>query len=262
MPDLIEAIESAISELRRLRARIGKIGTVQVRNSEDKAVIKATAYAWFRNHRPVLLTGTAEDSLTALDTKYSFLADATERGTSKQTYIDALKVMIGMVVALRPTLLAVRPKTATPDDPPDFALLVSDRAMQAILERRWAECVACIEGSAPMAATVMMGGLLEALLLARILREEDKDPMFKASTAPKDKGKTLQLKEWGLRNFIDVAHELGWISQGAKDVGDVLRDYRNYIHPQKEHSHGIRLTTDDARIFWKVGKSISRQVIR
>jgi hypothetical protein len=113
-----------------------------------------------------------------------------------------------------------------------------------------------------MAATVMMGGLLEALLLARILREEDKDPMFKASTAPKDKGKTLQLKEWGLRNFIDVAHELGWISQGAKDVGDVLRDYRNYIHPQKEHSHGIRLTTDDARIFWKVGKSISRQVIR
>jgi hypothetical protein len=47
----------------------------------------------------------------------------------------------------------------------------------------------------------------------------------------------------------------------AKDVGAVLRDYRNYIHPQKQLSHGVHLKLDDARLFWEVSKSISRQVI-
>lgn len=262
MSDLIETVENAISELNRLRARITRIDAVQVKNTEDRAVIKATAYAWFRNHRSTLLTGTDEESLIALDAGYNFLADSTEHATSKQVYIRQLKALVELLVALRPVLLASRKTASTLDEPPDFAPLVPDKAMQIILESRWTECIACIEASAPMAATVMMGGLLETLLLARILREKDKVPIFKANGAPKDRGKSLPLKEWGLRNFIDVAHELGWISQGAKDVGEVLRDYRNYVHPQKEYSHGVKLTVDDARIFWEVGKSISRQVIR
>jgi len=64
-----------------------------------------------------------------------------------------------------------------------------------------------------------------------------------------------------LKNFIDVAHELGWISQSAKDVGVVLGEYRNYIHPQKELSHGVVLTKDDGAILWGVAKSISKQLL-
>jgi hypothetical protein len=48
----------------------------------------------------------------------------------------------------------------------------------------------------------------------------------------------------------------------AKDVSVVLRDYRNYIHPQKELSHGVSLTTPDAQILWEIGKSISRQLLK
>ena len=67
----------------------------------------------------------------------------------------------------------------------------------------------------------MMGGLLEGLLLARVNSESNKSPIFTASAAPKDKqGKTLQLKEWTLRNYIAVAHELKWISQPIKDIGE------------------------------------------
>lgn len=65
-----------------------------------------------------------------------------------------------------------------------------------------------------------------------------------------------------LKNFIDVAHELGWISNSAKDVGAVLGEYRNYIHPQKELSHGIVLTNEDAAIVWGVAKSISSQLLK
>lgn len=67
--------------------------------------------------------------------------------------------------------------------------------MQAILQRRWTECVICIAHGAPLAATVMIGGLLEGLLLARINRENNKAPIFTAAAAPKDKqNKTLPLK--------------------------------------------------------------------
>jgi hypothetical protein len=115
-----------------------------------------------------------------------------------------------------------------------------------------------------MAAAVMMGGLLEGLLLARINRESNQQPVFTANGAPKDRktGNPLLLKDWGLKNYIDVAHELRWISESAKDAGVVLRDYRNFIHPQKELSHGIVLKSDDASILWEVAKSISKQLLK
>src|SRR5262249_792817 len=145
---------------------------------------------------------------------------------------------------------------------PDFSPLVSDQKMQTILKRRWEECVACLNSGAPLSATVMMGGLVEGLLLARINTEPNKAAIFTAKAAPRDPaGKTLLLKEWMLKSFLDVAHELGWISNSAKDVGSVLREYRNFIHPQKEFTHGVNLEANDARMFWDVCKNISREVI-
>jgi len=115
---------------------------------------------------------------------------------------------------------------------------------------------------AHLAATVMMGGLLEALLLARINRMPSLAPAFQARAAPRDKvGKTFPLKEWTLKNYIDVCHELGWIGQSAKDLGAVLRDWRNYIHPEKELSHGITIEARDTETFWVVFTSLAAQVI-
>jgi hypothetical protein len=87
-------------------------------------------------------------------------------------------------------------------------------------------------------------------------------PVFTATSAPRDKaGKTLVLKEWTLKNYIDVAHELKWITTTAKDIGEVMRDYRNYIHPQKELSHGISLVQGDAQMLWEIAKSMILQIL-
>ena len=134
--------------------------------------------------------------------------------------------------------------------------------MKMILEKRWTECVTCVAAGAPLAATVMIGGLLEGLLLARVNSENNKAPIFMAAATPKDRqNKTLGLKDWTLQDYIGVGHELKWITVAAKDVAVVLRDYRNYIHPQKELSHGISLTIPDAVILWQIGKSIARQLL-
>jgi len=61
--------------------------------------------------------------------------------------------------------------------------------------------------------------------------------------------------------MVDVAHELAWITKSAKDVGSVLREYRNYIHPHKEYTDGVTITEDDVRMFWEVTKAIARQVL-
>jgi hypothetical protein len=155
------------------------------------------------------------------------------------------------------------PKIVNSNDlPPKFSALISDSKMVIILERRWNECVVCVNNNAPLSAIVMMGGLLESLLLSKFLAFPDKNKISSAASCPKDKvtGKSLNFTDWALKNYIDVAHELGWISQTEKDLGIVLRDYRNYIHPFKEKSHGVTLEPKDAKHMWEVTKSISRQI--
>jgi hypothetical protein len=167
------------------------------------------------------------------------------------------------VILLSKAPTASAPAAATTDTPPQFTPLISDPKMQAILQKRWQECVVCIRSGAPLAATVMMGGILEGLLLARINQISNKAPVFTATAAPRDQaGKTMPLKDWGLKNYIDVAHELGWITTTAKDIGEVLRDYRNYIHPQKEFSHGISLGRGDADMLWNIAKSMTIQILK
>jgi hypothetical protein len=151
----------------------------------------------------------------------------------------------------------------TPDTPPSFATIAADVEMQQLLLSRWNECVSCVNYGLPLSATVMMGGILEALLIARINKLSDRAPAFKAKAAPKDRaGTVLKLRDWTLSNYIDVAHELGWISDTYKDVGAILRDYRNYIHPYKEYQHKKNIAPDDAKMLWEIGKSMVRQILK
>jgi hypothetical protein len=264
MPSAHEAIDAAIGEIDRIRRLLKRGGSPQVRSTDERDVIRATCLAWFNNHRPDLRQVIGEDLLQTTDSSYKGILAAADRATARRTYDEWLKGLRRLVSDLRSH--AVAPPSAaklTPESPPTFDSLVPDPAMRKVLSRRWEECTKCVSAKAPLAATVMMGGLLEALLLARVHRESDKSSVFRAVSAPRDvkTGKSLMLQEWTLRSYIDVAHELGWITSSAKDLGEVVRDYRNYIHPHKELTHGVHLGDHDARLFWEVAKGISRQLL-
>lgn len=267
MSDPNVTIEEAMAQVERLRRNLRKNKQPQVRAREEQLAVKATSLAWFNNHRPVLVSVCGNESLAETDNLYQQLLGSAQRNTSRSVYDLLLKQVRHGLVELQSqsitNLAAAGAAPQTSDRAPDFSPLISDPEMQEILKRRWEECVTCIGAGVSLAATVMMGGLLEALLMARVNREANKAPIFTASNAPKDKSsnKVLPLKEWTLRHYIDVGHELSWISQSAKAVGEVLRDYRNYIHPYKELSHGVHLERKDAVLFWEISKSISRQVI-
>jgi hypothetical protein len=267
MNEIDETVYAAIREVTGLRERTRRKRTKQVQGTE-RDIIRATALAWVNNHRKKILAVFSAAELADIDGLYQQVMQASHRSVLRSKYVLMLKHIVDALVKLRSDNLvrlstATIPTASTSDMPPDFSKLITDPQMQQIVKRRWVECTSCIAANAPLAATVMMGGLLEGLLLARINRETNKAPIFTAAAAPKDKwNKTIPLKEWTLQHYIDVAHELNWISATAKDIGVVLRDYRNYIHPHKELTHGVSLNRNDAALLWEISKGITRQLLQ
>jgi hypothetical protein len=269
LTDAQQSLDSAESEIQSLRRLFSRLSVVQVTSAEYRQIAKATALSWFNTHRSGPAKVLGEDELATLDDIYRKLIEAVNRATLRTKYLTLIKGTKKALTSLQTKHAVVLAQVAQPtqtsssDNPPSFSPLVSDPKMQMILSRRWTECSVCVRADAPLAAIVMMGGLLEGLLLAKINQSSDKSKIFGASAAPKDRtsGKALPLKDWGLKNFIDVAHELNWITKTTKDIGEIVRDYRNYIHPQKEFSHGIELQVGDAKMLWEVAKSIAIQLL-
>ena len=259
------ALDDAIKRCKFLQGLLRKKSTRQVWTDEERSTVKATCQAWFYTQSPRISPEVESTALATANGIYDRMLKASERAGSRSKYLEDLKALHGELLEIRSKQMAMASKmVATSDAAPNFARLIPDTTMQGILDRRWVECVLCLHAPAPMAATVMMGGLLEGLLLARVNKEPNQQRIFTARSSPKDRktGNPLPLKEWGLRDYIDLAHELKWITVSAKDVGVVLRDYRNYIHPQKELSHGVTLVPDDASVLWEVAKSIAKQLLK
>jgi hypothetical protein len=178
-------------------------------------------------------------------------------------YVSAVRRAKDALVNVRNDALVAAPTMRTGDTAPAFGALAADPQMQAILTRRWEECTRCLQASAPLAATVMMGGLLEALFVSRANKLSDKGALFRSKAAPIDPKtkKALDLRQWTLAPYIDVGHDLAWISRSAKDVAAILRDYRNYVHPEKERAHAVTLSVDDAEMLWEITKTLSKELL-
>lgn len=263
MQDLHSHIEIAIAELDRARKLLAKVKARQIRNAEQRDFLKATALSWFRTRRPLLASAVRDEVLRSIDDPYRAVLDATDRNSAKGTYVAAIDRARAALLDARNDTLVATPTTQTGDASPAFAPLAADPAMQAILSRRWEECTRCLHANAPLAATVMMGGLLEALFVSRANKLSDKDYLFRSKATPIDPKtkKPLDLRQWTLASYIGVGRDLGWISRSAKDVAVILRDYRNYVHPEKERAHGVTLSTDDAAMLWEVTKLLSKELL-
>lgn len=259
-----DPIETCLREVDQARKRVSRIASKQITRADDRDYLKSVAYSWFKSHRPVLAARVSEEALNSVDADLRAVLDATARSSARTTYLTSLKAAKDALSSLRGvSLVSPRSSGLAPEAPPDFSALASDPAMKAILERRWNECQRCIRTNAPLAATVMMGGLLEALFVARANLMGNKAPLFRAKATPIDTKtkKPLVLTEWTLRPYIDVGAELGWISRPGKDVAAVLRDYRNYVHPERERAHGVTLSDHDSEMFWELTKGLARQLL-
>jgi hypothetical protein len=263
--DLHSRIDDTINAVARARKVVAAGKSVQVSSAEERDLMKTVASLWYQKHRPEMVASADTTVLAAVDAPLKRVFDSAAKSAARTTYVASLKAARKALLKLRDSLPASpvvpAPILATTDAPPSFAPLASDQRMQQIMERRWAECVACLRGGAYLAAVVMMGGLLESLFVSKQNRLTDKTLLIKAIRAPQFKGKTLPLQEWTLNHYIEVGNELGWIGEAAKRVSVVLRDYRNFVHPQAEYAQQINLVEQDARLLWDIAKNLTRELL-
>jgi hypothetical protein len=266
MPIVYETIDCAISETDAAKSRVSKIRSNQVRGVDEIASLKATAQTWFHTHRSIVASCVSESDVAAVDDCFTVVLDATAKYAVKATYLNALKSAKKALIAIRKKALTapVAASSADADDlAPDFSPLAGNSQMRDILTRRWSECARCVKADAHLAAIVMMGGLLESLFVARANKMRDKALLTQAASAPKDRvsGRTVNYQEWMLDSYIKVGFELRWITESAKDVADILKEYRNFIHPAKELRYGVTLDLNDSSMFWQVTKALVRQLL-
>jgi hypothetical protein len=134
-------------------------------------------------------------------------------------------------------------------------LLKIDSGVTVILEQRILEVKQCLNVGASLSVIFLCGSILEGILLAIALKYMKE---FNQSTmSPKEKltGKVKELHEWSLNNFIDVAHNIGFIGLDVKKYSHSLRDFRNYIHPYEQMSSGFNPDIHTAKISWQVLKA-------
>lgn len=133
---------------------------------------------------------------------------------------------------------------------PNFATLVADTELARVLGRRWREANLSFEAGAYLATVILLGSILEGVLLSKV--EQNPAQANKASKCPKDRsGKPLLFTDWKLQSLIEVAHECGWLKKYHKDFSHLVRDYRNFVHPNKERQEGVTFDQNICRVVWE-----------
>ncbi|QGN59197.1 hypothetical protein [Nostocoides sp. HKS02] len=98
------------------------------------------------------------------------------------------------------------------------------------LAHRWDEARSSLGSGATLACIIMLGGVLEGLLGARLERVPARD-LAGLDGCPKTKGSVKPISAWSLDERIQTARRLGLIDATSADYASRARDYRNFVHP-------------------------------
>ena len=128
----------------------------------------------------------------------------------------------------------------------EFEKLTIEPIFVPLLSKRFQEAHVCKNANAHLACIILCGSILEGLLLG--IAVKNPKSFNTAQASPKFDEKVKQFNEWSLSQFIDVAHEIGFISLDVKKFSHSVRDFRNYIHPYQQMSSGFNPDKHTAEI--------------
>ena len=162
----------------------------------------------------------------------------------------------------KPTLVArpcdLFPETASDGASSEPKMELPEQFLQSfgepdssIIGLRCREASICAESGAYTMAAIAMGSALEAMML--FVLERHPADANRCQFSPRDASGTVRkFSTWKLSDMIAVAHGLGWIDRDVRDFAIVLRDFRNYIHPNVAKKHGGAFDADTCMICWQV----------
>jgi hypothetical protein len=227
MIQIINNISEFSKLLEKQLSRITKSTSKQIQSKEEISSIQAHIYPWFNNYRTELIKKINDEILNPIDDLCGEILELCNGNPLRTKVINKFKLLIKNIKKLSSSKeLLLNNSDGESKLLPDFSKIIRDKNIEKLIIRRWNECDICVRNDAKIASIVMIGGLLETLLLSKFLEHTEKQEIFSSKNTPKDKeGKALHLKDWTLKNYIEVAYELNWITTSIKDVSIILRDY-------------------------------------
>ncbi|MEI0611868.1 hypothetical protein [Brachyspira pilosicoli] len=129
--------------------------------------------------------------------------------------------------------------------------IILDEKVLNLLVRRLEEIKKTIQYKIPFAAIMLSGSALEGILLYAAYKFELN---FKQSKlCPKnDNNRVKGFNNWTLNELIDVAYDIGLLTDDVKRLSHNLREFRNYIHPDKELKNNYSPNIKSAKIFVQI----------
>ncbi|MDX3854222.1 hypothetical protein [Streptomyces sp. AK02-01A] len=118
--------------------------------------------------------------------------------------------------------------------------VVSDPDLATAVQLRLDEARTCYEHGAYTSAIIMLGSLLEGVLA------------FAAQVRVSDVRMPKPLRSMGLNDFVDFAYKNKWIEHDAKLASELVRHYRNLVHPLAEKRTGHSPNRDTLDMCWPV----------
>ncbi|MEU0693585.1 hypothetical protein ABZ349_06285 [Streptomyces niveus] len=118
--------------------------------------------------------------------------------------------------------------------------VVSDPDLATAVQLRLDEARTCYEHGAYTSAIIMLGSLLEGVLAHAAQVRAAGECMPKP------------LRNMGLNDFVDFAFKNKWIEHDAKLASELVRHYRNLVHPLAERRTGHSPNRDTLDMCWPV----------
>jgi len=181
--------------------------------------------------------------------------------------IEGLKVEIDGV---KPRLKEITPQFVEraekldlkPLPPPDFLNLKIEPGLGEILAERWDQAQKCLNAQAYLAATIIMGSMLEGMLLAVLQRFPKEANICTAAPHDLKTGKVKYFAEWSLSDMINVAHEAGWVDLDVKKFSHAVREFRNLVHPYQQMIAKAFPDKNTCEISWLVVQAAANDLAR
>ncbi|MGH1364379.1 MAG: hypothetical protein ACRBF0_12545 [Calditrichia bacterium] len=119
------------------------------------------------------------------------------------------------------------------------------------LSARWREAQICRNVGANLSAVVQMGSIIEALLLCRTIRDDQK--AFRARQAPRQNESGIRpLQDWNFDELVAVAFELDWLQISGMDIPLPLRTYHSLTNALSQTTTGASIDKAMINACWKV----------
>lgn len=129
----------------------------------------------------------------------------------------------------------------------ELELSKSQTTLASVLVERIDEIRKCTASEASLSAVILAGSTIEGLLLDCALANTS---LFLSSAKRplKRDGSNVPINEWTLDNLIKVGHDVGVLDKNVNNFSNEIRNFRNYIHPNKQALEGFSPNKRSANI--------------